>query len=154
MGQSCIYKPRDAKSECNIKVQTHTLQVAAAALAAVSEDDARAAMLRGAVALARNRLSNAWSPGYEASCVSFKYYKAAGYAFFPITLNEFGGHGTGGSEWLRVIAHECDGAMLGKKYDLGERFYHEHQTFVSMNSRSWIVQTVGVGKSRKSARRR
>ena len=73
-----------------------------------------------------------------------KYYKAAGYAFFPITLNEFGGHGTGGSEWLRVIAHECDGAMLGKKYDLGERFYHEHQTFVSMNSRSWIVQTVGV----------
>ena len=44
----------------------------------------------------------------------------------------------------RVIAHECDGAMLGKKYDLGERFYHEHQTFVSMKSRSWIVQTVGV----------
>ena len=34
--------------------------------------------------------------------------------------------------------------MLGKKYDLGERFYHEHQTFVSMKSRSWIVQTVGV----------
>jgi len=25
-----------------------------------------------------------------------------------------------------------------------ERFYHEHQTFVSMKSRSWIVQTVGV----------
>jgi hypothetical protein len=22
--------------------------------------------------------------------------------------------------------------MLGKNYDLGERFYHEHQTFVSM----------------------
>ena len=34
--------------------------------------------------------------------------------------------------------------MLGKNYDLGERFYHEHQTFVSMKSRSWIVQTVGV----------
>ena len=60
----------------------HALQVAAAALAAVSEDDARAVVLRDAVALARNRLSNAWSPGYEASC------KAAGYAFFPITLNE------------------------------------------------------------------
>ena len=41
-----------------------------------------------------------------------------------------GGHGTSGSEWLRVVAHEGDGAMLGKKYDLGERFYHEHQTFV------------------------
>ena len=68
----------------------------------------------------------------------------AGYAFFPITLNEFGGHGTSGLEWLRVIAHEGDGAMLGKNYDLGERFYHEHQTFVSMKSRSWIVQTVGV----------
>ena len=95
-------------------------------------------MLRDAVALARNRWSNAWSPGYEASC------KAAGYAFFPITLNEFGGHGTSGSEWLRVASHEGDGAMLGKKYDLGERFYHEHQTFVSMKSRSWIVQTVGV----------
>jgi hypothetical protein len=25
-----------------------------------------------------------------------------------------------------------------------ERFYHEHQTFVSMKSRSWIVQTVGM----------
>jgi hypothetical protein len=34
--------------------------------------------------------------------------------------------------------------MLGKNYDLGERFYHEHQTFVSMKSRSWIVQTVCV----------
>ena len=77
----------------------HALQVAAAALAAVSEDDARTGPLRDAVALARNRLSNAWSPGYEASC------KAAGYAFFPITLNEFGGHGTSGSDWLRVIAH-------------------------------------------------
>ena len=116
----------------------HALQVAAAALAAVSEDDARTGPLRDAVALARNRLSNAWSPGYEASC------KAAGYAFFPITLNEFGGHSTSGLEWLRVIAHEGDGAMLGKNYDLGERFYHEHQTFVSMKSRSWIVQTVGV----------
>jgi hypothetical protein len=37
--------------------------------------------------------------------------------------------------------------MLGKKYDLGERFYHEHQTFVSMKSRSWIVQTVGIANA-------
>ena len=89
-------------------VAAHALQVAAAALAAVSEGDARTGPLRDAVALAHNRLSNAWSPGYEAPC------KAAGYAFFPITLNEFGGHGTSGLEWLRVIAHEGDGAMLGK----------------------------------------
>jgi hypothetical protein len=34
--------------------------------------------------------------------------------------------------------------MLGKKHDLGERFYHEHQTFVCIKSRSCIVQTVGV----------
>jgi hypothetical protein len=85
-------------------------------------------VIRDAVALARNRLSNAWSPGYEASC------KAAGYAFFPITLNEFGGHGTSGSEWLRVIAHEGDGAMLGKKCDLGERFYHEHRPPIGANT--------------------
>jgi hypothetical protein len=36
--------------------------------------------------------------------------------------------------------------MLGKKYDLGERFYHEHQTFVSMRSRSWIVQTYAAAR--------
>ena len=47
-------------------VAARALQVAAAALAAVSEDDARTGPLRDAVALARNRLSNAWSPGYEA----------------------------------------------------------------------------------------
>jgi hypothetical protein len=67
-----------------------------AALAAVSEDDARSGPLRDAVALARNRLSNAWSPGYEASC------KAAAYAFFPITLNEFGGHGTTSGSLVRT----------------------------------------------------
>ena len=37
-----------------------------------------------------------------------------------------------------------DGAKVGQKFDAGERVYHEHQTFVSVKSRAWIVQSVTI----------
>ena len=103
---------------------------------------AEAAAQRNTIRTARNRVHNAYHPGYAAACT------AAGYEFYPVTLDEFGNFGEGALALLAELQHPSDKEMRGKDLspngnDVGH-WFHQDMTFVTGKSREWIAQRVTV----------
>ena len=118
------------------------LHAAQRALEGLESDSPEAAAQRDTIKAARNRLRNAYHPGYAAACT------AAGYQFYPVTLDEFGNFGEGALALLTELQHPSDSQLRGKDLsphgnDKGH-WFHQDMTFVTGKSREWIAQRVAV----------
>ena len=118
------------------------LHAAQRALDCLESGSAEAAAQRDTISAARNRLSNAYHPGYAAACT------AAGYEFYPVALDEFGNFGEGALALLTELQHPSDNQIRGRDLsphgnDKGH-WFHQDMTFVTGKSREWIAQRVAV----------